>query len=110
MKPVSRASFAGTAAVAAVLCLLAACGPRVSDTPGADVTLADPGLLEMECERALQHLASLITLRSGEGAFPRHRIIEASALHDTASELYAEGEFQIALELIDEAVTLLGDV
>ncbi len=98
------------AAFAAALCLLAACGPRVSEVPSADVPLADPGLLEMECERALQHLAGMITLRSGDATFPRERIIEASALHDTASELYAEGEFQIALELIDEAVTLLGDV
>jgi hypothetical protein len=59
------------------------------------------------CEMALVHLATLIDKRSGEAGFPPAKLIEARELHAVGRQLYLEREYELALELIEQAIDLL---
>lgn len=91
--------------------LAAACSPPSADRPagGAPAAVEEAGnAMELECEVQLARLDGLISTRRAEPGFPRARIAEASALRDAATTLYAEGEYRLALDLMGEAITLLG--
>jgi hypothetical protein len=91
-----------TKLLAAMLLLSAAgCAPR----PAVQVA---PVPLDTLCERALQDLAVLIEERAADGTVAPDAVAEARALHDAATDLYLEGESELALELCDQAFLLLG--
>lgn len=63
--------------------------------------------LEIECERELVFLDTLIEARRGDRRVPEAALAEAVELRRTAADLFLDGEYRLALELIDEAVSLL---
>ncbi|MCH7548521.1 MAG: hypothetical protein IH969_03120 [Candidatus Krumholzibacteriota bacterium] len=87
---------------ALALCALAACGPGVSENVSVETGF------ELECEHELIRLDGLIALRSNDVTFPEYQLIEARALRAAAADLCFESQFNLALELIDEAAVILG--
>jgi hypothetical protein len=80
-----------------------------SAPPSAQVDGADLSQLELDCERRLAVLDDTISKRRSDGTVTVVRLIEASELHATASELYLNAEYELALLFIDEAFSLLGN-
>lgn len=64
--------------------------------------------LALACERAIAHLDSLILESQHSPTVKTGALVEARALRGTAAELYLDGEYELALEFIDEAITILG--
>ena len=100
----------GAVALAAALSITSpACSPKPSGTSTPPPELDDRALTELACERELVFLDSLISERDSHPDFSRPRLAEARGLWDSAIELYLEQEFELALELIAEAINLLKD-
>jgi hypothetical protein len=85
------------------------CSPRndSSRDSGAEVSIAPKSPLEIECEQELLYLDSLIESRRRDAGFAAAALAEAVELRRTAMELMLEGDFDLALEFIDEAIALL---
>lgn len=86
--------------------------PACSGTSGSDMIRDDPSAaadaLESECERGLEALDRVIERSATSALVTAAALAEARALRREAGELYLESEFRLALELIDEALSLLG--
>lgn len=85
------------------------CSPR-NDAAGSShpqSSLVPNSPLEAECERELLYLDSLIESRRRVGDIPAAVLAEAVELRQSAAELILDEEFELALELIDEAIALL---
>ena len=91
------------AAIAAVIVFSCSCASR---SAGPHPGTAQPAI-EIACEEGLIRLAELIDARSREATTDPGVLAEATALSRMARELYLEREYELALELIDEAVQLL---
>lgn len=106
--PILRLAVALTT-VAAIALSAPGCSPGAS---GSGAVESDPAgnaaALEFECEQGLQALDDAIERSAKDALVPAATLHEARALRTTAGELYLEAEFQLALELIDEALALLG--
>jgi hypothetical protein len=63
--------------------------------------------LEVACEVALIELKALIDERAADAAFSRAALGEAMALYQVGTEFYLEGEYDLALELIEQAFDVL---
>ena len=107
--PDNPSASVGVAIVIALFLFAPGCSPGVSGSGGLD---DDPAgnitALELECESGLQSLDVAIERAAGDAAVSAAALYEAQALRETAGELYLEAQFQLALELIDEALALLG--
>jgi len=88
---------------------LAACSARYDSTgfPPAGPRVSSP--LEIECERELVHLDTLIEAKRLDERVRAEVLAEAVELRRAAGELFMQGEFELALELIEEAVSMLGE-
>jgi hypothetical protein len=76
----------------------------------AGLSPADPRVnspLEIECERELVHLDALIEARRMDGRLRAEVLAEVIELRRAAGELFMRGEFELALELVEEAVSML---
>ncbi len=81
------------------LVLTHGCSPRYADTSyHSDETL---------CEQSLQQLDALIENKTGDPSLSPGAVAEAKELRRAAAGLYLNGDFELALELIDEAFALL---
>lgn len=67
----------------------------------------DPDRFELTCELALLRLEQLIEQRSADPNFPKAVLIEATELHRLGKELYLEREYVLALEIIEEGISLV---
>jgi len=95
-----------------VSCVVPGCSPR-NDRPGSPPPQSDPATrfsLEIECERELLYLDNLIESRRRDPGFQPGALAEAVALRQSAAELVLDEEFELALELIDEAIALLREL
>ncbi len=102
--------LAAAAIAAAVSVLVPACAPRETVPPSSYAITAEPAEdLALECEIELQRLDALIKTRERSTGFSRATLLEAKEIRRSALELYVSTEYALALELIDEAVTLLGE-
>lgn len=104
-----RASLLGLAVACAVTAAVltgSGCSPR-SDPSGGTSTLSQKSPLEKECERELLYLDSLLESRRRSADFPPAAMAEATELRRTAMELILDEEYELALEMIDEAIALL---
>lgn len=63
--------------------------------------------LERACEDALARIDELIAARDLESHFPRSTLAEARALRAAAVDCLAAGDFELALELLRAAESLL---
>jgi hypothetical protein len=98
--------FAAVCVLAAVVVSGSGCSPR-SQSPGDAGFVSQKSPLEKECERELLHLDSLLESRRRTADFPAAAIAEATELRRSAMELILDEEYELALELIDEAIALL---
>jgi len=98
--------FAAVCAIAATVVTGSGCSPR-SDATGDAGSLSQKSPLEIQCERDLLYLDSLLESRRRTGDFPAAAMAEATELRRTAMELILDEEYELALELIDEAIALL---
>jgi len=60
--------------------------------------------LALACERAIARLDSLLA----ESKDDPHKLIEVRELRKAAADLYLDGEYGLALEFVDEALSILG--
>jgi hypothetical protein len=93
-------------ALSALALVQVGCTPQ-NAAPNPDITLVSGA--EAECERSLQELADLILAESSHPSSPlgAEAIEEARELRAAAAELYLDGLYELALQLIDEAFALL---
>ena len=63
--------------------------------------------VEIACEIALLQLEGLIEKRLSQNGFPLAVLIEARELQRMGKELYLEREYELALQLIAEAIEML---
>jgi len=98
--------FTVVCAIAAALVTGSGCSPR-DDLPGESGTYSQKSPLEKECERELLYLDSLIETRGRIPDFSAAAMAEATELRRSAMELILDEEYELALELIDEAIALL---
>lgn len=84
------------------------CSPRNDASPHPKASFETESPLEFECERELLYLDSLIESRR-DGRIPPAVLAEVVELRRSAVELILDEEFELALELIDEAIALLRD-
>jgi hypothetical protein len=82
------------------------CGAGGAPRPGAE-TSDDRDRLEVACEVALIRLEKLIAERSDEHDFPAPRLLEARELYALGRELYLEREYDLALEFLEDGITLV---
>lgn len=106
-----RCGFLAAAAIAAAVSVLApACTPRDTVPPSPDTTTVQTvENLALECELELQRLAELIEARESSPTFSLAALLEAKELRRSALELFVGAEYGLALELIGEAVAILGE-
>lgn len=69
--------------------------------------LADTDPLRVSCELGLVRLQSLIAKRSTEEGHSVAALVEARELHHMGKELYLEGEYKLALQLIEDGIELV---
>ena len=62
---------------------------------------------QVSCEVGLLRLARLIQQRSSQARFSEVALLEARELHQLGRELYLEGEYALAREMIEEGIRLL---
>ena len=103
--PDHPSALTGVAIVIALFLFAPGCSPGAagSGSPADDIETR-----ELECERGLEALDAAIRRATGDTMVSAAMLHEARALRETAGELYLEAEFELALELIDEALALLG--
>lgn len=91
---------------------LAVTGAWGCASSGSGSTRDDPetagNTLEVECVQGLEALDRAIERSADSALVAPAALREARALRREAGELYLVSEFQLALELIDEALSLLG--
>jgi len=63
--------------------------------------------MEIACEMALLQLERLIEAKSRSGGVSAAMLAEAREVFRLGSELYLEREFELALEMVDEAIDML---
>jgi hypothetical protein len=83
------------------------CSARTASPRVAATELESNRTLMVECEREFLYLGSLIETKRRDRDFPAVVLAEVIALRRAAGELFFDGEYELALELIDEAVSLL---
>jgi hypothetical protein len=83
------------------------CSARNVSSDVSAAELQSDSSLEIECERELVYLDTLIEATRRDRLFPPALLAEAIELRRAAGELFLTDEFELALELIDEAVALL---
>ena len=99
-----------TAAIAAVVPLLyGACSPPDGPATPASATITTRSPLELECERTLLYLESLIESHRRSQDLPASALAEAVELQRSAVGLVLDEEYELALKLMDEAIALLGE-
>jgi hypothetical protein len=89
-------------AIATTVCL-SGCSPKYAQPEGSDPQSS----LEAQCGWSFAELDSMIDSRATEPHFPKERLVEARELRAAAFGLYVDGHYQPALDLIDEAISLL---
>ena len=98
-----------TAIIVAVFALVLGCSqggrPPALGEPGID---DDSNGLAFACERALEHLDSLLARSELDPTTTPDRLIEAKELRRSATDLFLDGEYELALEFVDEAISILG--
>jgi len=90
------------AVVVALAIGTAACAPPAT-VPATTVEVA----VEATCEQALAELDDLIAARASQTDFPADRLAEARSLRAAAFDQYVSGDYDLALELVDDALSLL---
>jgi hypothetical protein len=85
---------------------LAACASSRAPGPAFEVA-GDADRDRLACESALLRLERLILQRSSEDRFSAAALLEATELQQLGQELYLEGEYALALEMIEEGIQLL---
>ena len=86
--------------------VLLGCGPP----PAHDNVPVDPperDQAEIACEMALLELESLIEEKSAEKDVSAAVLAEAQELFRLGRELYLEREYELALEMVEEAIDIL---
>lgn len=63
--------------------------------------------LEVTCELALMRLQKSIDRRTSQAGFSPVALLEARELHRIGTQLYLEGEYILALEMLEEGIHLL---
>jgi hypothetical protein len=104
-----RARLLCVAVTAAVLAVTAAgngCSPK-NDSSGDAVSYLQKSPLEKECERELLRLDGLIESHGESPGNSAADVAEAVELRRIAVELFLEEQYDLALELIEEAIALL---
>lgn len=82
------------------------CAPR-SDSQGSLPSYPQKSPLELECERELLYLDSLIESRRRDPGVNAAALAEVVELRRSVMELMLDEDYELALELIDEAVSIL---
>ena len=82
------------------------CAPR-SDLQGSSPSYSQKSPLELECERELLYLDRLIESRRRDTGVDAAALAEAVELRRSVMDLMLDEEYELALELIDEAVAIL---
>lgn len=103
IKPDTRRIVPAAAVVAAVIVMAPGCSPK-TEFPG---EVAPDSPLEIECARELVYLDGLLETRRLERGFSPAVLAETYALRQSAAELILDEEYELALELINEAIALL---
>lgn len=99
-----------TAALAAAVSLFpVACSPPDGPATPASATITTRSPLELECERTLRYLESLIESHRRSQDLPASTLAEAVELQRSAVGLVLYEEYELALKLMDEAIALLGE-
>ena len=83
------------------------CSPRNSSSRARSQELRAQSPLEQECGRELLDLDTLIENKRRDRSFPAAVLAEAIELRRAAGELFLSDDFELALDLIDEAISLL---
>ncbi len=104
-----------TLATAAVISLAAAaCGstgpvPRTTPPGGTPLTLTDSlsSALSEVCAQRLAQLDERLATTTVDRSVPRDRIVEAETLRDEAARRMLMWDYDLALELLDEALAIL---
>ena len=82
------------------------CAPR-SDSQGDSASYPQQSPLELECEQELHHLDGLIESRRRDPGADAAALAEAVELRRSAMGLMLDEDYELALELIEEAVSIL---
>jgi hypothetical protein len=98
--------------LAAMILCGAGCSSRKSagsssDSPDISYETGQRAPLESECERELLYLDSLIEASRGSGNLSAAVLAEAIELRRFAAGLLLDEQYDLALELIEEAIALL---
>jgi len=103
----ARSRGAALGAVLAVV--LASCAARPpAPTTGAQRNVgSSPTELERRCEEKLLVLSQLIETSLAAGGAEDASLAEARELYREAQRLYLEGEYELSLEFIDQALAIL---
>lgn len=92
--------------IGSVLLLAGSCSSgRPAAQPG--VGAPEPEPLRERCESTMLYLGRLIAARSLEPDFPPAILLEAKELYQAGMELYLEGDYDLALELVEEGIELV---
>jgi hypothetical protein len=87
-----------------VALVLLGCGSPPAHDKG---DLPESGQIEIACEMALLQLESLIERKSNEGGVSPAVLAEAREIFRLGRELYLEREYDLALEMVEEAIAML---
>lgn len=98
--------WAAVTAAAALVCW-PGCSARTTSSGVSVTELETDRTIMVECERELRYLESLIETKRRDRDFSAAVMAEVIALRHAAGELFFDGEYELALELIDEAISLL---
>ena len=85
---------------------LGGCSPQHASQPDTGL-MTEAGRDRVSCEVELLRLARLIQHRSSQARFSEVALLEARELHQLGRELYLEGEYTLALEMIEQGIRLL---
>jgi hypothetical protein len=104
---IPRAGASGRNILVAVVIgwVLLGCGPATHDKAPADPPERDH--VETACEMALMELERLIEENSTERSVSAAALAEARELFRLGRELYLEREYELALEMVEEAINIL---
>jgi hypothetical protein len=86
--------------------ILFGCGPPAAGN-GISSGPTDRDQIEIACEMALLQLERLIEERSRLGGVSVAMLAEAREVLRLGKELYLEREYELALEMVDEAIGML---
>jgi hypothetical protein len=76
--------------------------PELNPSSGSDEIL-----LQLTCEKNLSYLRVLIADKQANNNIPAFRIIEAQEIFRSAEFLYLQQEYELATELIENAIEIL---